>query len=316
MAPDMAWPKDSFLQPPKRDTIPPGNLFRSAPFEATPRAALDSLRRGMQHRGMASWSVLRKCGKTAAMTAAGYVGDSPLFLLDYLVRFLRVALLLSIWRMILAGKGVVSGMTVSSVLTYTLIAELFAEPLACRTELDHTLWNGSIATRMLQPLGLVAHFASEAFGRWLFGFGAFSLPLLLLAPLLGVDPLPASAGAAAWFPLSLALAISVGLALEFIFGALMVSLELPMWAVQQLRTGVSTLLSGALIPLALLPWGIGKIFGWLPFASMASAPLRIYTGTGDPFVLIAVQAGWSLLLWPAALGLWRASRERLTSYGG
>ncbi len=158
------------------------------------------------------------------MTATGYVGDSPLFLLDYLVRFLRVALLLSIWRMILAGKGVVSGMTVGSVLTYTLIAELFAEPLACRTELDTTLWNGSIATRMLQPLGLVAHFASEAFGRWLFSFFAFSLPLMLLAPLFGVDPLPVSAAAGAWFALSLALAISVGLALEFIFGALMVSL--------------------------------------------------------------------------------------------
>ncbi len=89
-----------------------------------------------------------------------------------------------------------------------------------------------------------------------------------------------------------------------------------MWATQQLRAGVSTLLSGALIPLALLPWGIGGIFAWLPFASMASAPLRIYTWTGDPYVLIAAQVGWSLLLWPVARGLWRASRERLTSYGG
>jgi ABC-2 type transport system permease protein len=263
-----------------------------------------------------AWSLLRKCGKTSAMTAAGYVGDSPLFLLDYLLRFLRVAVLLSIWRTILAGEGAVSGMTTASVLTYTLIAEVFAEPLACRTELDQALWNGSIATRLLQPLGIVAHFASEMFGRWLFGFGAFSLPLLLLAPLLGVDPLPASAGAAAWFALSMGLAISVGLALEFIFGALMVTLELPMWAVQQLRASISTLLSGSLIPLALLPWGIGKILAWLPFASLASAPLRIYTGTGNPYTLIAVQAGWSLLLWPAARGLWRASRERLTAYGG
>jgi viologen exporter family transport system permease protein len=270
----------------------------------------------MERREMMGWSSLRKCGKTAAMTAAGYVGDSPLFLLDYLLRFLRVAVLLSIWRMMLAGRGTISGMGLASVLTYTLIAEVFSEPLACRTELDQALWNGSIATRMLQPLGIVAHFGSEMIGRWLFGFCAFSLPVLLGAPLLGVNPLPASAGAAGWFALSLALAISVGLALEFIFGALMVSLELPMWAVQQLRAGVSTLLSGALLPLALLPWGIGQVLGWLPFASMASAPLRIYTGTGNPYALMAGQAGWSLLLWPAAGWLWRASRERLTSYGG
>ena len=43
--------------------------------------------------------------KTAAMAAASFVGDSPLFLIDYLLRFLRVAVLLSLWRMILAGQG-------------------------------------------------------------------------------------------------------------------------------------------------------------------------------------------------------------------
>ncbi|MBI1930548.1 hypothetical protein HYR99_40670, partial [Candidatus Poribacteria bacterium] len=58
------------------------------------------------------------------------------------------------------------------------------------------------------------------------------------------------------------------------------------------------------------------VFAWLPFASMASAPLHIYTGTGDAFRLIAVQAGWSVILWPVASWLWRFQRERLVSHGG
>jgi len=261
-------------------------------------------------------NILHKYWKTAAMAATSFVGDSPLFLLDYLLRFLRVAVLLSIWRTILAGKGEVSGMTMESVLTYTLIAEVFAEQLSPRTGLDLAIWNGSIATRFLHPIGTFEEFASEAFGKWILGFCMFSLPLLAFSPLLGVNPLPESAEAGGLFILSLTLAISVGLAIEFIFGALMVSLELNMWALYQIRGAVTTLLSGALLPLPLLPWRIGDAFAWLPFASMASAPLRIYTGTGEALQLIAIQAGWSVILWPVAHFLWRASRERMVSYGG
>jgi viologen exporter family transport system permease protein len=259
---------------------------------------------------------LHKYWKTAAMAAAGYIGDSPLFLVDYLFRFLRVAVLLALWRVILAGKGTVSGMTLDAVLTYTLIAEVFGGQLAPRTSLDWTFWSGAIVGRMLQPLGIFGQFAAEMCGKWLFELSIFSLPLLLVAPLLGVSPLPAGPSAAALFPISLLLGISVGLALEFIFGALLVLLTLPLWAVNQVRAAVTTLLSGALLPLALLPAGVGAALAWLPFASMASAPLQIYIGTGDPLRLVAVQAGWSFVLWPLARWLWSVSRERMVSYGG
>lgn len=258
----------------------------------------------------------RKYLKTASLAATSYVGDSPLFLADYLLRLLRVAVLLSLWRVILAGRGEESGLTLGAVLTYTLVAEVFAEPLNVRTELQTALWDGSIATRMLQPLGVFGHFAAEMFGRWWFGFVVFSLPLLVCAPLLGVDPRPASLGAGVLFGVSLVLAVSVGLAVEYIFGALMVALQLNLWAIVQVRSALSTLLSGALLPLALLPWGLGEAFGWLPFAAMASAPLRIYTGTGEPLSLMALQLGWSLILWPLAVWLWRANRERFVAYGG
>jgi ABC-type uncharacterized transport system permease subunit len=153
-------------------------------------------------------------------------------------------------------------------------------------------------------------------GRWGFGFCAFSLPLLLGAPLLGVNPLPASPAAAGLFLLSLALSVAVGLALDFLFAALILWLGVSVWLIERFRAAVGTLLSGALLPLALLPWGLGETLEWLPFAAMASAPLRIYTGTDDAFRLMALQAGWAVLLWPAALACWDASRERIVSHGG
>ena len=71
-----------------------------------------------------------------------------------------------------------------------------------------------------------------------------------------------------------------------------------------------------LLPLAVLPWGLGDAFQWLPFAAVASAPLRIFTGTGDPARLLLSQVVWSAVLWPLAGWLWTVQRERLVASGG
>jgi ABC-type uncharacterized transport system permease subunit len=264
----------------------------------------------------AAITALRRYRSTAGMAAASEVGESRLFLIDYLLRFLRVAVLLSIWRLVLPRHGAVDGMTLGAVLTYTLIAEVFHDQLACRTALPNEFWEGTITTRLLQPLGIVAHFVADMCGRWAVALALFSAPLLLVAPLLGVDPRPASTMAGVLFVPSVALAVAVGLALEFFFLALTLALEQPVWLIERLRTAITAVLSGAVLPLALLPWGLGGVFAWLPFASMAAAPLQIYTGTGAPLTLLLIQAGWAVVLWPLALWLWRANRERLVGYGG
>jgi ABC-2 type transport system permease protein len=260
---------------------------------------------------------LRPYRATVMMSATGYIGDSPLFLIDYALRFLRVAVLLSIWRVILAHSGPVSGMSLTAVLTYTLIAEVFAEQFDGRTDLAEAFWNGSITTRFLQPMGLFAHYTSVTVGRWVINMTLFSVPLLIAAPFLGVDPRPTSAVTGCLFVVSLALAVGVGLAIEFIsFAALVAALDVSPWIISQVRGAIGTLLSGALLPLPLLPWGIGHVFAWLPFAAMASAPLQIFIGVGSPARLLAVQAFWCAVLWPAAGWLWKVNREKLVSFGG
>ena len=248
--------------------------------------------------------------------SAGVIGDSPLFVLEYALRLLRVLVLLSLWRMILEGRPPSGGMSLGSVLTYTLISEVFAQQLSLRTTLRDAFWEGTLVIRFLRPMGLVRQLSAEMAGRWALHFGVFSLPLLGVAPLLGVDPRPASPTAAALFGLALVLAVLVGLAMDVLFGALTVALEQPVWLVDYVRTAVATLLSGSLLPLAYYPWGLGDAFSWLPFAAMAWAPLAIFTGTGDPAPLLASQALWAVVLWPLADWLWRANREKLVGYGG
>ncbi len=265
---------------------------------------------------MTPFAAVRKHQATASMAARGFLCESPLFAMDFVLRLVRVMVLLAVWRVVLAGRGVVGGMTMADVLTYTLIAEAFAEPLDCRTGLEWAFWDGSIVTRMLRPVGVFGEFAAEAVGKWALRFCLFSAPLLACAPLLGVSPLPASPLAGLLFALSMVLAVSVGLAIEFIFCAIAVGLDLEPYAVNSVRGAVSWLLSGAFLPLALFPWGVGAAFAWLPFASMASAPLSIYTGTGDPVRLLALQIAWVAVLWPIAVWLWRTFRERMVPHGG
>jgi ABC-2 type transport system permease protein len=259
---------------------------------------------------------IRGYAKTAAMASTAVMGESLVFLLDYGVRFLRVALLLSVWRLVMGGRGSVGGMTLGALLTYTLVAEVFGEQLSCRIGLEDSLWEGNIATRFVRPMGLVEQFSAETAGRWTIGLVLCSIPLLVIAPFLGVDPRPATLAAGLYFVPSLALSVTVGLALEFIMGALLVYFHLSPWSINRTREAVVALVSGRVIPLALLPWGLGGIFAWLPFAAAVSAPLQIYTGTGDPGRLLAMQAGWAVVLWPVALWMWRLNRQLLVGYGG
>jgi ABC-type uncharacterized transport system permease subunit len=259
---------------------------------------------------------IRGYGATAAMAAGGFVGESRLFLIDYVLRFARVAVLLALWRIILAGQGEVSGMTLGAVLTYSLLAEIFSQPLSGRTEIIWALWQGDVATRFLQPTSIFGQFTAEAIGRWLVGLALFSLPLWLAAPLLGVNRWPASATAGATFAVSLPLGVAVALAVEFIFSGLVIALQQGIYAVDRVRVALTALLSGAVLPLALLPWGLGSVFDWLPFAAIASAPLRVYTGTGDPLRLVLLQAFWAIALWLFARWIWQINREQLSGYGG
>jgi ABC-2 type transport system permease protein len=253
--------------------------------------------------------------KTASM-AAGSVADHPLFLLSYALRLLRVVVLLALWRNVLADRVIDGPLSLAGVLTYTLIAEVFADQLNVRTSLNQAFWEGTLVLRFLRPMGLMRQFSAEMVGPWYIDFVLFSMPLLVAAPWLGVDPRPATPAHGVLFLFSLVLAIVVGLAMEFLTGAVVVWLEQPVWLVEWIRSAIALLLSGALLPLAYYPWGLGELFAWLPFAAMAWAPLAIYTAAGNPLALIASQIVWASVLWPLGMRLWHANREKLVSYGG
>jgi ABC-2 type transport system permease protein len=149
-------------------------------------------------------------------------------------------------------------------------------------------------------------------GGWLPELMLFSLPLVLIVPLFGVNIIPATV----WFFPCLALSISLGFAIDFIFACFIIRMRNASWLAYTLRNAVTLLLSGAVIPFDLLPWGLGEVFKLLPFGSLAAAPLAVFTGMAEFIDVIFLQIFWNIILWPLAVLAFAKSREKMVSYGG
>ncbi len=236
---------------------------------------------------------------------------------EYWIRFIGFFLLTLLWRSLAGAGAELGGMTLPQLLTYSMMAAVWRQQLDIITPATSALWEGSIVGRYLRPISVIGSFAIETVGRWWIPvFLFFSLPLWLFSPLLGINPLPAGPlwGAAALG--SLALSASLGFAIDLLFASLAIRMKNGCWAAVQIREAVFALLSGALIPFSMLPEGVGTVFSLLPFGSIASAPLNLYVGAGDPRQLLFLQFAWNLLLWPLALWIFHKSEERMVSYGG
>ena len=163
-----------------------------------------------------------------------------------------------------------------------------------------------------RPRSVFGQLAAHTAGGWTIPLLCYGLPLLLTASLLGFPPMPVSP----WFWPSLLLCISQGFAVDYLFACLLIRMNNLEWTVHSIRNALTALLTGGLIPFAALPWGLGSILELSPLGTLAGAPLALLTGLGDPVRLVGAQLFWNATLWPLALWAFRASRERMVSYGG
>lgn len=255
---------------------------------------------------------------TTASLSASRAFDGGLFYMlgDYLLRLARLVILLMVWRSLAAQGADLGEFSLQQLLVYTLLASVLSDQLNVVTPATTAFWEGSLISRYLRPLPILVQLMAETVGSWLPGLLLYSVPMLLLSPFIGLFVGIPLIDRRTPFLLSLLLSIMLGFALDFLFAALVIRLKNANYAAYSIRQAITKLFSGAVIPFALLPWGVGNILERLPFASLASAPLLIFVGFGDPGALIGDQLFWNIVLWPLALFAFRRSQERMVSYGG
>lgn len=229
----------------------------------------------------------------------------------YGLRALRVMFLMLLWKSLL-HQGGANGVTLESTLKYTLAAAALEPLLDVRTPAGSWLHDGAIASCCLRPMSLFGQLAAAA-------LGAAAMPLCLMVPLCALTGLASGvnlAPASAWFYPSLLLCMTQGFVIDLFFACVIIRVGNLSWQVHCLRAALNVLLTGGLIPFAVLPWGLGRWLALSPLGTLAGAPLSLYAGLSEPMAVLPAQVLWNLLLWPLILRWFRSSMERLVSFGG
>lgn len=240
-----------------------------------------------------------------------YFGFANLFA-QYLLQVGSLAALLMIWRSLFLQGVDLEGMRLTQFYTYTVLSTILAPLLNLRTPASSWLHDGTMLGLYQRPAGIFAQLAAHTIGSWGMRLLCVPLPVLVISLACGLDLCPASL----WFFPSLVLSVLQGFAVDFLFACLLIRMRNLEWTVHCLREALTALFTGSLIPFAILPWGIGEILQLSPFGTLAGAPLAIFTGLSEPGLLIITQIIWNVILWPLAIYCFKASGERMVSFGG
>jgi len=240
------------------------------------------------------------------------------FVLGMFGMLFQLVALLAVWRVLL-DQAPLGGFTWPQMRAYLLVAftcgiivSQFAEwRMAYRIE------DGLVALDLVKPVDFQwARFAEIV--------GGVLVELLLAAVVWagviavgGPLDLP-SPGRLALFALSMLLVIPLKFLIVYLSALTCFSTHHYM-GVNWARLAVVSLLSGSLIPLSLFPGWLGEAAMWLPFAGMASTPALVFVGGVDlaeGLRLVALQAGWVVLMWFGARRAFRFAVRQLTVHGG
>lgn len=230
----------------------------------------------------------------------------------YILRALSLLAMLAIWAALFTQGADISGMTLGQMLTYTLLSTVLYPLINVQTPASSWLHDGTMLGLYQRPASVFSQLMAHTMGRWVLQLLFFSLPVLGIAGLLGIRVTPATA----WFFPSLLLAVAQGFAVDFLFACLLMRARNLEWVVHSIRVALNALLTGAVIPFAILPWGLGEWLALSPLGTLAGAPLSLFAGLESPGRLLLAQLFWTVTLWPLAIYWFKKSRERMVSYGG
>lgn len=226
------------------------------------------------------------------------------------------ALTTSVWLAVTRGRADVGGVPASALVTYVLVAWLWAAAVSTRVDqrLAERAASGALALDLLRPGSLQARAYCRDLGRT--GMTALftTVPLMVGAVLVVPVTLPTDPLLWLAFAASLPVSHALAFALAWLVGLGAVLLRTGE-GLLHLKGALLALLSGALIPLEIYPDAVRAFVVWLPFAGLSHTPAALLTGRGG-LALLMVQAGWALALMALGHGVWRGVSRRLVVQGG
>lgn len=237
----------------------------------------------------------------------------------------RVALALVLWSAVFAGRAEVGGMSLALVTGYYVIAVFvfqFDQSGAASRELAEEIRTGRFGKYLTKPVDPLSWFLASSAGRSAFqaavAIGAAALVALALGLAGGavslIAPISPLGILAALPPLASGL-LSLAL-VNFMTGILAFRFQ-DVGAFQIAKDCLIEFLSGAMIPLAMMPsWARGAL-GLTPFPALASLPADLALGRAPASYAkaLAILLAWNALLYLGARALYVSLSERYEELG-
>jgi ABC-2 type transport system permease protein len=241
-------------------------------------------------------------------------------LFTVLITFVWVFILYYLWQAAFSKSDRIAGYSWDEMRTYILLAYGINALVGWRvgSQMMSSIKTGSIVLDLVRPLNYANTQVAFAAGVSVIeGVISFGLTILLGLLVFDMQP-PASPLAAALFIVALAAGFLIKALAIFLISLLcfwtLNSVGL-MWAQQS----VISILSGTLIPLAMMPGWLRAISEVLPLRGIVATPVEIYLGkaTGGELVgLLALQLGWLTAMWWFANWAWRKAFDAVEIQGG
>ncbi len=247
-----------------------------------------------------------------AFRARYYVG-----VLTYLF---NVSVYYFIWRAVFRGGQTVMGLTLDDMITYVAVG--WAIRSFYFNEIDRDLGGqvqeGKLAMNLIRPVDFQMVMIADAAGQSAFRAVLFTVPIsIVLALIFPLKP-PASPIAALLFLWSAAMSFFLVAGLNFLVGLIAIRSK-SILGILRAKYLVLELLSGLVIPTTLFPEPLRSILLASPFPHINFTPAALYLGKATGLQaarLLALQAGWTLVLLAIGHWAWKRSQRRITIQGG
>ena len=255
--------------------------------------------------------------RIALQQALAYRGTA---IFTVLILFLWIAILFSFWGSAYEGRDRIAGYSLDDMRTYILLAYAINALVGWRVGslMMARIRTGEIVIDMIRPLNYRTTQLANAVGNGVVeGFISFGIAIGMGLLFFDIQS-PESESAAALFVISVLLGFVTKVLVVFLITLL------TFWTLQGVglmwaQQAVIAILSGTLVPLALLPGWLQLVADVLPLRGIVATPVAIYLGTSTGLAvlgLVGLQVAWLVLLWWVTDKAWLRAFRAVEIQGG
>jgi ABC-2 type transport system permease protein len=241
------------------------------------------------------------------------------FWVGLVLNVISMAILVFFWRAIYADTSTISGLGQNQTITYILLAFIFM-PLTSNDlvwEFGSNLREGMMIHHLLRPINFQGMNYAQTLGGLVTRL-VLQFPVVLVAVLVFGLRLPMDL--LTW--LAFIVSAMLGFTVMFFFNWFLACLTFyttEIWGLGVLIEGMTFFLSGALVPLVMMPVWMRTVVLSVPFAQALAVPVGLLSGItplNDAPRIWLIQLLWIIGMWIISTLFFRVAVRKITVQGG